>query len=276
MKVQRFEGFSPGFFRFFSELALNNNKDWFDAHRCEYETEVLGTLKSFVRELGEFVHVLSPELETEPRVGRTISRVANDMRFHRDRPPYRPYMYVCFPRRGRNWSNDAMLYGRVGSQGISIGFYPGGGEPLRLGPVQQAIQNNLRSFQKYLDQRRIAEKYFELTEVHVAGRPGKWPLPATARRWTRLESFTVGEFFEAADPRVRTASFLNEARKVLLDLYPLWLFATSEDINHDLNLYRENEGALDSSLVKARVKRSVGNAARQKRNSDSRRQHHSR
>ena len=61
MKQTRFEGFSPSLFRFFDELSVNNSKEWFDKHRELYEVEVLGSLKAFTADLGQFVHILNPE-----------------------------------------------------------------------------------------------------------------------------------------------------------------------------------------------------------------------
>src|SRR5215510_7662849 len=162
MNRVRFEGFSAGLFRFLSGLAENNNKPWFDEHRHEYEAEVLGPTKAFVTELGPIVHMLNEDIETEPRVGRTISRISNDMRFHKNRPPYRPVIYVLFPRRGGKWSCSPLLYTGIYPHGVSIGFYPGGNTELMTRPIQETIQRNLRTFQRYLDERRIAKSYWEL------------------------------------------------------------------------------------------------------------------
>lgn len=278
-KIKQFEGFSPALFRFFEELAANNNKDWFDIHRAEYESLVLGTIKSFVVELGPFVTALNPELQVEPLVGRTISRIANDMRFQRNRPPYRPHIYMSYPRRGKRWSDDALLYVGIGATGLSIGFYPGGHRPLRTGPIQDAIRDNLRGFQRYLDETRIPRKYWELAEGENHGLK-KWPLPKSARRWTDLESFTVGEFFDAGDTRVRRRSFLETARSVFLDLYPLWLFATSSDLSGDLEFYRENRKLLERPVQKKsssqQAKSQTNSLTKPPRSRDDRRQHHSR
>ena len=244
-----FRGFSAGLFRFFGELAENNNKDWFDHRRRQYETDVLSVIKSFVVDLGPILRMLNDGLETEPRVGRTISRISNDMRFHKNRPPYRPYVYVSFPRRGKKWTNEALLYFGIQSHGVSVGFYPGGYKELRTGPVQKTVKDNLRLFQRYLDERAVAENYWEL----AGGENGpvtKWPLPATARRWVNLESFTVGEYFPATDPLLTRRAFLDRAQEIMLDLYPLWLFATSSNLKNDIELYRENADLLARPLTK--------------------------
>src|SRR5882762_9569575 len=182
----RFEGFRPGTFRFLSGLTENNNKPWFDEHRREYEAEVLGPVKAFVSELGPIVHMLNEDFETEARVGRTISRINNDMRFHKNRSPYRPFIYIAFPRRGYKWSNSAVLYVAITPKGVSLGFFPGGHKELHTGPIQQRIKNNSRLFQRYLDERGVARSYWELTG-EGNGALTKWPLPTNARRWIKLE-----------------------------------------------------------------------------------------
>ena len=253
MNRVRFEGFSAGLFRFLSGLAENNNKPWFDEHRREYEAEVLEPVKAFVAELGPIIHMLNEEIEIEPRVGRTISRISNDMRFHKNRPPYRPVIYVGFSQRGQKWWNSALLYAGIYPNGVSVGFYPGGHGGLRTRPIYETIKKNSRPFQRYLDERAIAESYWELAGAED-GRVTKWPLPKTARRWLKLDGFTVGEHFRPADRVVTRRAFLDVAQEIFLDLYPLWLFATSDQLKTDLELYRENAKLLAHPLTKAAAK----------------------
>jgi uncharacterized protein (TIGR02453 family) len=250
MAESRFKGFSADLFGFLRDLAENNNKEWFDKHRRFYREEVLGGVKSFVGEIGPILQMLNEEFEVEPRVGRTISRINNDVRFNRNRSPYRPFVYVTFPRRGRKWNDDALLYCGIYGHGVSVGFWPGGHQKLRVGPVQEAIKSNLRLFQKYLDERRIAKTYSELADG-VNGSITRWPLPPTARRWVKLESFSVGEYFPSTDAAVSRRTFLDRVQRVFLDLYPLWLFAVSDNLHDELDLYSENAPLLARPLTKA-------------------------
>lgn len=250
MSQAHFKGFPARLFEFFAALAENNNREWFDAHRREYETEVLGTVKAFVRDLGPLFRMLNDEFETEPRVTRTISRINNDLRFHKTRPPYRPFLYVGFPRFGQKWSTEALLYVGLDRHGASVGFYPGGYKKTRTGAIQEGIKKNLRWFQRYLDERRIAETYWELPAGEDGGLQ-KWPLPGTARRWVNMDNFIIGESFPAGDPTVARRRFLDRAQQIMLDLYPLWLLATSENLKADLELYEENRPALARPLTKS-------------------------
>jgi uncharacterized protein (TIGR02453 family) len=251
MKTTRFEGLSADLFKFLSGLTENNNKPWFDEHRDEYESTVLGPIKAFVTELGAIVHMLNEDFETEARVGKTVSRISNDMRFHKNRPPYRPFIYVSFPRRGDKWSSGPLLYAGIFPKGVSVGFYPGGHNPMRTGPIQNAIKANLKLFERYLSERQILKRYSELAGEE-GGKVQKWPLPGTARRWIKLENFVVGEHFTASDARLSRRSFLDRAQAIVLDLYPLWLFATSENLKADYELYYENAKLLARPLTKVK------------------------
>jgi hypothetical protein len=130
--------------------------------------------------------------------------------------------------------------------GVSVGFYSGGRDRLPALPIQETIRQNPRAFQKYLDQRRIPDRYFELAGKE--GQATKWPLPKTARRWITLDSFTVGEHFDSTDPILSRRAFVDKARDILLDLYPLWLFSQSADLGRDLDLYNENVQLLTRRL----------------------------
>jgi hypothetical protein len=66
-----------------------------------------------------------------------------------------------------------------------------------------------------------------------------------------LDGFTVGEHFKPADRIVSRRRFLDVAQEIFLDLYPLWLFASSDRLTADLELYRENAKLLARPLTKA-------------------------
>jgi hypothetical protein len=134
-----------------------------------------------------------------------------------------------------------------------VGFYPGGHGALRTRPIYETIKKNSRPFQRYLEERAIAESYWELAGAED-GRVTKWPLPKTARRWLKLDGFTVGEHFRPADRVVTRRAFLDVAQEIFLDLYPLWLFASSNQLKTDLELYRENAKLLARPLTKAAAK----------------------
>ncbi|AMV73626.1 hypothetical protein JCM30471_20440 [Desulfuromonas carbonis] len=59
-----FPGFSPRAFAYFADLAANNNKAWFEAHRADYQALLLEPLQELVAALpvvvGNGVKIDSP------------------------------------------------------------------------------------------------------------------------------------------------------------------------------------------------------------------------
>jgi uncharacterized protein (TIGR02453 family) len=75
-----FEGFPREAFTFFGQLARNNNRDWFQAHRETYELACREPMKQLIAALGA-------------NPARTkITRINRDMRFARGRDPYRTHI----------------------------------------------------------------------------------------------------------------------------------------------------------------------------------------
>ncbi|MGH2437313.1 MAG: DUF2461 family protein [bacterium] len=77
---ETFTGFPRESVEFFKRLARNNNRDWFQAHKDIYESTCRRPMQLLVAEL-------------EPRFGKAkISRINRDIRFSRDRSPYKTYI----------------------------------------------------------------------------------------------------------------------------------------------------------------------------------------
>jgi uncharacterized protein (TIGR02453 family) len=92
----RFEGFprqAPGFLK---QLAKNNNRKWFDAHRGRYEAWILEPSRAFVVAMGEKLTRIAPDIEADPRVNGSLFRISRDTRFARDKSPYKTNVGIYF------------------------------------------------------------------------------------------------------------------------------------------------------------------------------------
>jgi uncharacterized protein (TIGR02453 family) len=97
---QSFTGFSIDTLRFLNGIVHNNSKTWLEENRREYETVLLEPMKRLVRTLSPAVTVIDPQIDTQPKVGRTISRIFRDVRFSKDKSPLRANMWIVFKRPG--------------------------------------------------------------------------------------------------------------------------------------------------------------------------------
>jgi uncharacterized protein (TIGR02453 family) len=77
--------------RFLASLKRNNRKEWFDEHRSDYEEQLLEPAREFVVELGSKLRKLRPHLHVDPRTNYGVKRINRDVRFSRDKKPYKDH-----------------------------------------------------------------------------------------------------------------------------------------------------------------------------------------
>ena len=75
-----FQGFSKKTLPFLAAIAQNNNKEWFTAHKKEYEELILEPSRAFVVEMGEHLQALEPTIHAEPKINKSLYRIYRDSR----------------------------------------------------------------------------------------------------------------------------------------------------------------------------------------------------
>ena len=78
---------------------MRNDRDWYYAHKPDYEQYVLKPFQALVAALAPSMLKIDPQIETSPTVGKTISRVYRDARFSRDKSLYRDRAWLTFERK---------------------------------------------------------------------------------------------------------------------------------------------------------------------------------
>lgn len=91
-----FEGFSAGTLAFLTDLATHNDRAWFAENRARYESELLDRQKAFVDAVGAAFADIDPRVQCVPAVNRSIFRINRDLRFSRDKSPYKTHSDVFF------------------------------------------------------------------------------------------------------------------------------------------------------------------------------------
>jgi uncharacterized protein (TIGR02453 family) len=93
-----FAGFPPEALKFFRGLARHNDREWFAAHKGDYEEHVLRPAQAFVVEMGARLRRLSPDIHVDPRTNGSgsIFRIHRDIRFSKDKTPYKTHLGIFF------------------------------------------------------------------------------------------------------------------------------------------------------------------------------------
>ena len=92
-----FTGFTRETLEFFMAIRFNNNREFFQDNHDWYMRSVRRPLMDLASELADAVGEIDPDLERRPE--RTVSRINRDIRFSRDKSPYRDWMWIGFHRR---------------------------------------------------------------------------------------------------------------------------------------------------------------------------------
>lgn len=122
MKEQPFKGFTPATIQFFKDLRVNNYKEWFDEHKSIYEKEIYLPLKALVVALSPTMHNIDSAFELRPH--RAVSRIYRDVRFSKNKDPYKTCMWITFqiPVSRDVWMDYPGYFMEISDEGYTIGM----------------------------------------------------------------------------------------------------------------------------------------------------------
>jgi uncharacterized protein (TIGR02453 family) len=89
--------FTRDLFAFLRELREHNDRDWFAANKPRYEAAVREPALQFISDFGPELERISPHFRADPRpVGGSLYRIHRDIRFSRDKSPYKTSVGIHF------------------------------------------------------------------------------------------------------------------------------------------------------------------------------------
>jgi uncharacterized protein (TIGR02453 family) len=231
---QSFPGFADGTFAFFRELAENNNTLWFDHNRERYERDVRQVFQSLLAALEPALLQLNPDFETAGKVNRNFSRINRDIRFRKDKSPYKLnyYLHVFDSRRDRQ--ADGRLYVGLNAECLTVGFatyaaWSRKGSSALETVFRKRLPRERKLFQELLDAIVRAgryETYWHRSEKNEwVLRPG---LPRSEQDWGTIHAWVVRKVFPADMKSLSKPAFAGRIRGIFRELYPLYVFTSVE------------------------------------------------
>ncbi|MEX3009530.1 DUF2461 domain-containing protein [Hoeflea sp. TYP-13] len=95
-----FEGIPRKSVAFLKDLKANNNREWFEGHRAEYESRFVEPAMQLIEALSPIAASLDPPHQAVPRVNKSLRRIHRDTRFSKDKTPYHTHMHIVL------WTGD--------------------------------------------------------------------------------------------------------------------------------------------------------------------------
>lgn len=87
------------FLDFLKDLSKNNNREWFEQNKKRYEKSVKEPFTRLMAELIRSFQSFAPEIQIEPK--ESLYRINRDIRFSKDKSPYKTHIAGIISRYGR-------------------------------------------------------------------------------------------------------------------------------------------------------------------------------
>ncbi|MEW6323722.1 MAG: DUF2461 domain-containing protein, partial [Acidobacteriota bacterium] len=212
-------GFTPKTLAFLRALKKNNTREWFHAHREEYEAHVRAPMLAIVERLANDFPSFAPEMLADPKV--SLFRPWRDTRFSEDKSPLKTNVAAVFPNRTLGRMNGAGLYFEVAPGWVWIGGGMYAPDTKQLAAVREHIAANYRELETIVRSpgfRKLGGLKGEtLTRV-----PRGFPMDHPAAAYLRHKQF-LG-FREEAPTFATRPAFYKELLATFKTLAPLCRF----------------------------------------------------
>lgn len=209
--MTRFPGFSTAALRFLQQLKRHNRRDWFEANRHVFDEDLKPTLAMLVEAIDDRLAIAAPEIVGDTK--RSVFRIHRDVRFSKDKSPYKTHVAAWFfHRRAGKGVGSSSPDGGAG--GFYLHIEPGAGMvggglwmPMRpqLAKVRDAIAAKPERFTATMGG-AFRRRFGALDDEAVLVRPPKgYPADHPAITWLKYQSFTAGRALtnaELASPRL--------------------------------------------------------------------------
>lgn len=193
-----FPGFRPAALTFLRGLKKNNRKEWFEEHRDDYEREIKIPLLALIEEVDVLLAGFAPEIIGSPK--RSMFRIYRDVRFSKDKSPYKTHAASWFYHRdGGSSVGSEAAHGGAGFYFhlAPEGTFMGGGIWMPPRPVLNRIRQNIaddhEGFEDIILSAGFKKRFGALEKESMLTRPPRGFAPDhPAGDWLRYQSFTAG------------------------------------------------------------------------------------
>jgi uncharacterized protein (TIGR02453 family) len=185
--AKTFPGFSPKAITFLRQLEKNNQREWFQPRKPQFEEllrqptlELAGMIAEQLRGFA-VDHVIPPE--------KAVHRIYRDVRFSKDKSPYKTNISMRFPRKGLGKVTAGGLYFSLSAHSADVagGIYMPG--PVELAALRSEIDKNPGAFRKTVEDRKMTKITGLLLGEQMSRTPKAFPSDHRAEDLLRRKQF---------------------------------------------------------------------------------------
>jgi len=223
-KLENFNGFTKETFKFFKDLENNNTREWFEENRAVYEKNVMEPAQEYVMTMGERLKSISPKIVAIPKTDKSIFRIYRDVRFSKDKIPYKTHLGIFFWEGPRKKLGNPGYYLQLDKSSVLIagGLYTFPSELLK--PYRDAVSDSIKGAEIAKILKRVTNPSYKLGGSHYKRVPRGYN-PENPNADLLLHN-GLYVYYEGPIPEeVYSRDFLDYSFGIFKDILPLhtWL-----------------------------------------------------
>jgi len=188
-----FAGFSREALQFLADLAANNERSWFQPRKADYERLLKHPLEALCTELSERFQSRNLPLVADPV--RSPFRIYRDVRFSKDKSPYKTHVSAHFP-----WEDG----GPAGYFSLGFGeIYIGGGlyhpESSQLAAWRTAVADRPTEVHAAIEDPAFVAAFGEVEGERLKRGPAGYPADHPEMELLKLKDITFGRRLSDAE-----------------------------------------------------------------------------
>jgi uncharacterized protein (TIGR02453 family) len=206
--------------KFLRGLKRNNRRDWFIAHKDEYETHVREPMIAMIERLAEDFREFAPELVANPKA--SLYRIYRDTRFSPNKAPYKTHAAAVFPPRGLPKHEGAGVYFHISTEDVWIGGGMYAPQTPQLVALREHIAANVKHLRSIVESPAFRRKVGAIEGDRLQRVPRGYPKDHEAAEFLKFRQFIAGRELPAAF--ATSPKFYGTVVSVFREVMPLARF----------------------------------------------------
>lgn len=152
--------FNKSTLRFLSELAANNDREWFAANKPRYEADVREPFLRLIADLATPLAKITPHLRADTRAqGGSLFRLHRDTRFANDKTPYKTWAGARLYHEKSREIEAPSFYIHVQPKGCFVGGGVWHPQPDTLKRIRAFLIDNPAAWKRAVHGKAFRERY---------------------------------------------------------------------------------------------------------------------
>lgn len=212
---------------FLNQISENNNREWFNAHKEEFQKEQ-GFIEDFAEALLQELNI--DDLIETPSGKKSVYRIYRDTRFSKDKTPYKTHWSGSFRRATKYRRGGYYYHIEQGNSFIAGGFWGPSAQDLKQ--IREHIAFDATALREVLSDESFVESFETLKGDQLKTVPKGFSLEHGDIDLLRYKQFLLVRHF--TDEEVLSEFFFDEAVKTFKNMRPFFDYM-SEVLTTDVN-----------------------------------------